>query len=232
MKTVCTFKGCSASALCRVLCLLLVLFTSAEVFSQDTRKSTQKKSTQKSRQAAILFNTASRLYRQKNWQDAAATFGDFIKRYPKHEDALESHFARGYCFNRLKQHEKAVADLKIAGAQQESRWSGDANFYLGRSLEALAEASPQASGRYGEAAEAYGQCAAIRLAALDTAAAGQRPAALSAHLMAFTSQGEAHYNAGQHQQVVQVLGLLLTSAGQYQKVTGYDRGLYFLGLGN
>ena len=74
--------------------------------------------------------------------------------------------------------------------------------------------------------------AAIRLAALKTVAAGQRPAALSAHLMAFTSQGEAHYNAGQHQQVVQVLGLLLTSAGQYQKVTGYDRGLYFLGLGN
>lgn len=232
MKAVCTFKACSTSALCRVLCLLLVLFTSAEVFSQDTRKSTQKKSTQKNRQAAILFNTASRLYRQKNWQDAAATFGDFIKRYPKHEDALESHFARGYCYNRLKQHKKAVADLKIAGAQKESRWSGDANFYLGRSLEALAEASPQASARYGEAAEAYGQCAAIRLAALNAVAAGQRSAALSAHLMAFTSQGEAHYNAGQHQQVAQVLGLLLTSAGQYRKVAGYDRGLYFLGLGN
>ena len=107
MKTVCTFKACSAHALCRVLCLLLVLFTSAEVFSQGASKGTQKKSTQKNRQAAILFNTASRLYRQKNWQDAAATFGDFIKRYPKHEDALESHFARGYCFNRLKQHGKA-----------------------------------------------------------------------------------------------------------------------------
>ena len=232
MKAVCSSQVCSASAMCRMLCLLLVLFTSAEVFSQDKQESTKKKSTQKSRQAAILFNTASRLYRQKNWQDAAATFGDFIKRYPRHEDALESHFARGYCYNRLKQHEKAVADLKIAGAQKGSRWSGDANFYLGRSLEALAEASPQASGRYGEAAEAYGQCAAIRLAALKTVAAGQRPAALSAHLRAFTSQGEAHYNAGQHQQVAQVLGLLLTSAGQYQEVTGYDRGLYFLGLGN
>jgi len=232
MKAVCTFKVCSASALCRVLCLLLILFTSAEVFSQGARKGNQKKSTQKNRQAAILFNTASRLYRQKNWQDAAATFGDFIKRYPKHEDTLESHFARGYCFNRLKQHGKAVADLKIAGAQKGSRWSGDANFYLGRSLEALAEASPKASGRYGEAAEAYGQCAAIRLTALKAVPAGQRPAALSAHLMAFTSQGEAHYNAGQHQQVVQVLGLLLSSAGQYQKVKGYDRGLYFLGLGN
>ncbi len=227
MKAVCSFQVCSAPAICRALCLLLVLFTSAEVFSQGTRKGTQK-----NRQAAILFNTASRLYRQKNWQDAAATFGDFIKRYPKHEDALESHFARGYCYNRLKQHGKAVADLKIAGAQKESRWSGDANFYLGRSLEALAEASPKASGRYGEAAEAYGQCAAIRLAALKTVAAGQRPAALSTHLMAFTSQGEAHYNAGQHQQVVQVLGVLLTSAGQYRKITGYDRGLYFLGLGN
>ena len=153
MKAVCSFQVCSAPAICRALCLLLVLFTSAEVFSQDTKESTKKKSTQKSRQAAILFNTASRLYRQKNWQDAAATFGDFIKRYPRHEDALESHFARGYCYNRLKQHEKAVADLKIAGAQKGSRWSGDANFYLGRSLEALAEASPQASGRYGEAAE-------------------------------------------------------------------------------
>ena len=227
MKAVCSFQVCGVSSMCRVLCLLLVLFTSAEIFAQGTKKGPQK-----NRQAAILFNTASRLYRQKNWQDAAATFGDFIKRYPKHEDALESHFARGYCYNRLKQHEKAVADLKIAGAQKKSRWSGDANFYLGRSLEALAEASPKTSGRYGEAAAAYGQCAAIRLAALKTVAAGQRPAALSAHLMAFTSQGEAHYNAGQHQQVVQVLGLLLTSAGQYQKVTGYDRGLYFLGLGN
>ena len=123
MKAVCSFQVCSAPAMCRMLCLLLVLFTSAEVFSQDTKESTQKestqkKSTQKSRQAAILFNTASRLYRQKNWQDAAATFGDFIKRYPRHEDALESHFARGYCYNRLKQHEKAVADLKIAGAQK------------------------------------------------------------------------------------------------------------------
>ena len=143
MKAVCSFQVCSASAMCRVLCLLLVLFTSAEVFSQDTRKSTQKKSTQKSRQAAILFNTASRLYRQKNWQDAAATFGDFIKRYPKHEDALESHFARGYCFNRLKQHAMAVADLKIAGAQKGSRWSGAANFYLGRSLEALPRLLPR-----------------------------------------------------------------------------------------
>ena len=232
MKAVCTFQVCSASALCRVLCLLLVLFTSAEVFSQGTRKSTQKKSTQKNRQAAILFNTASRLYRQKNWQDAAATFGDFIKRYPKHEDALESHFARGYCFNRLKAHEKAVTDLEIAGAQKGSRWAGDANFYLGRSLEALAEASPQAAGRYGEAAAAYGQCAAIRQAALKTVAAGQRPAALSAHLTAFTSQGEAHYNAGQYQQVTQVLGPLLANSGQYQEVKGYDRGLYFLGLGN
>ena len=135
METVCSFQVCSVRFFCRALLLLLVVSVSVPVFSQAGKK--------KNRQASILFNTASRLYRQKNWQDAAATFGDFIKRYPKHEDAMESHFARGYCFNRLKQHEKAVADLKVAGAQQAARWAGDANFYLGRSFEALAEALPE-----------------------------------------------------------------------------------------
>ena len=205
MKAVCSFQVRSATAVCRALCLLLVLFTSAGVFAQGARKN---------RQAAILFNTASRLYRQKNWRDAAATFGDFIKRYPKHEDAMESHFARGYCYNRLKQHEKAVIDLKIAGAQQKSRWAGDANFYLGRSLEALAGASPQRAGRYGEAAVAYGQCAAIRQGKLKAAAAAQRAAALSAYLEAFTSQGEAHYTAAQYQPGGQGLGPLLAAAGR------------------
>src|SRR5687767_2723566 len=60
------------------------------------------------REAALLFNTASRLYRQKTWRDAAAAFGDFLKRFPRHPDAGEAHFARGFCLNRLSQHAPAV----------------------------------------------------------------------------------------------------------------------------
>ena len=228
METVCSFQVCSARFFCRALLLLLVVSVSVPVFSQAGKK--------KNRQASILFNTASRLYRQKNWQDAAATFGDFIKRYPKHEDAMESHFARGYCFNRLEQHEKAVADLKAAGAQLPAgpapRWAGDANFYLGRSLEALAEAlpenSPQRPLHYGEAAAAYGQSAALRGA--EVKAAGKTSA--GSFVAAFTSQGEAHYNASQYPQAVEVLGRLLAEPAKYSPVAGYDRGLYFLALSN
>jgi len=115
METVCSFQVCSARFFCRALLLLLVVSVSAPVFSQAGKK--------KNRQASILFNTASRLYRQKNWRDAAATFGDFIKRYPKHEDAMESHFARGYCFNRLDRttpgHRKSPAAMDMAMSQLE-----------------------------------------------------------------------------------------------------------------
>src|SRR5262245_44479060 len=53
------------------------------------------------RQARLLFNTASRLYRQKSWEEAARAFGDFLDRFPRHADAAEARFARGFSLYRL-----------------------------------------------------------------------------------------------------------------------------------
>src|SRR2546422_6142852 len=86
------------------------------------------------REAALLFNTASRFYRQKNWRDAASTFGEFLKKFSRHRDAAEARFAAGYSLNRAGDHAAAVEVFRLAVKDEDSPWSADASFYLGRSL--------------------------------------------------------------------------------------------------
>jgi TolA-binding protein len=117
------------------------------------------------RDAALLFNTASRFYRQKNWRDAASAFGEFLRKYPRHQDVAEARFAAGYSLNRAGDHAAAVEVLRLAVKDEDSPWSADANFYLGRSLEALAgEAKSdgdERARRWLLAAESYGRAAQL-----------------------------------------------------------------------
>src|SRR6185369_198962 len=94
------------------LCLLtfsILCLAAPEALPQET--STRK---EEDREAALFFNTASRLDRQNTWLDAAAAFGDFLRRFPRHPDAGEAHFARGFCLNRLNQHAAAVQEFEAA----------------------------------------------------------------------------------------------------------------------
>ena len=54
------------------------------------------------REARLLFNTGSRLYREKSWREAAQVFGEFLERHPGHPDAPEAHYTRGFSLNRKK----------------------------------------------------------------------------------------------------------------------------------
>src|SRR5688572_16701960 len=65
------------------------------------------------REAALVFNTASRFYRQKNWRDVANSFGEFLKAFPRHADAPEARFAAGYCLNQVGDHAAAVEILRL-----------------------------------------------------------------------------------------------------------------------
>jgi len=192
----------------------------------------------KDRQAALIFNTASRLYRQENWRDAAASFGQFLTRFPRHADAAEARFARGYCRNRLGDHAAAVADLELASRDSRAKWVAEASFYLGRSLDALGakekDGSAQRVQRYRAASTSYGACAALRaraIAALSKSATLERRDELLDQLVrAISSQGEAAYRGGAHTDAVRALGPLLEDAERYSRASSYSRGVYFLAL--
>jgi TolA-binding protein len=127
------------------------------------------------REALLLFNTGSRFYRQKNWRDAAQSFGEFLRRFPGHRDAPEARFAAGYALHRTGDHAAAVEVLRLAAREDGPSWSAEASFYLGRSLEGLAgEAGSDAPARVRrltEAAESYAR-AAERYAKAEAAGAG------------------------------------------------------------
>src|SRR5262245_51111471 len=158
----------------RRLGLLIFLACAARAPGQETAGTPPE-----DREAALLFNTASRLYRQKTWRDAAAAFGDFLKRFPSHPDAGEAHFARGFCLHRLSQHAAAVEEFLAAEAQLArpgaarqagGSWAAEAYFYHGRSLEALAGERPAGSPQRREdlrrAADCYAQTARAARASL------------------------------------------------------------------
>jgi len=217
-----------------VLFFLGVGVSPAPVSAQGERKA----KSSKDRQASLVFNTASRLYRQDNWRDAAAAFGQFLERFPRHQDATEARFARGYCHNRLGDHAAAVADLKLAGRDPKARWAGDANFFLGRSYEAIAQKSAQGSTArskgYRAAAASYGVAASIRLAAARalgrSGAPKEREEKLDAYVQALVSQGEAFYHGGVPQSAAGTLASLSKSANLLARSDSYPRGVYFLAL--
>ncbi len=196
------------------------------------------------REAQLLFNTASRLYREKSWSEAAQVFGDFLERFSRHPDAAEARFARGYCLGRLGRHQEAAADLAAALEREDAPWAAEASFHLGRSLEALAEKEPAGSearrSRLRAAAESYGR--ASRLASRskeapeeDGGEAGEKgargaPPAAGLKDLALASQGEALYKAGHFGEAVKVLDPLASGAGASGKPGKPARGLYTLAL--
>jgi len=197
-----------------------------------------------SREATLIFNTASRLYRQKNWRDASAAFGRFIERFPKHDDADEARFARGYCFNRLGDHAKAVLDLEAARRHAGATWTADAHFYYGRSQEALAVkgggGATDPRKHWVAAADGYGKAAASRRKAIATLAkkarkskndAKRREQLVDSWVLSLSSQGEALYQSGDHAGAIRALATLEAErSADALTAEGYGRGLYFLAL--
>ncbi len=188
--------------------------------------------------ASLLFNTASRLYRQQNWKDAASAFGDFLEKYPRHADAVEARFARGYCFNRLGRHGDAAGDLRLAARDESRRWAADASFYLGASLESLAAAptTGDATSRrlLLEAASSYRRAARLRLGELDElpadAPADRRELLRDLHVLALASAGEAMHRARAYRDAIGALTPLRDGLDRWRGARACARGIYFLAL--
>ena len=183
--------------------------------------------TRAEREAVLLLNTAGRLYRQKNWKDAAATYGDFLKRFPAHAEAADARFARGYCLHQEARHVEAIEEFRVAARKQEASWIGEAYFYLGRSLEALARARPEDSeerkDRLLAAAQSY-QEAVGRPRHRDDETIDSEFVSL-----ALVAQGEVLYGAGAHGQVVTALERLMQDS-ELNATPTFARGLYTLAL--
>lgn len=200
--------------------------------------------TAEDREATLLFNTASRFYRQKNWEDAAATFGELLTKFPGHRDAAEARFARGYCLNRVGKHAAAVEVLRLAVRDEGTPWAADSNFYLGRSLEALAQEAKSdseertrrllaAAESYGRAAELYARDEKSPPPAGSAGAEGPPPAekARDFRVLSLGAQGEALYQAGKAQEAVAALEPLIAGGGESLQGSPYfQRGVYVLGL--
>jgi TolA-binding protein len=191
------------------------------------------------REAALLFNTGSHLYRQKNWQDASAAFADFLKRFPRRPDSAEAHFLRGYCLTRLGAPKEAAGELEASFGASDAAWAAEARFHHGRSLEALALAKPEGSKEREEglraAARSYG--AAARIAGKVPSGppngvepppeAGGAAARRDLRVLAITAEGEALSQAGLLREASAALAPL-ADARDLEPSPHYPRGLYLL----
>ena len=211
--------------------LLLLVFcldfgwTPSTLRAQSAERST--------REATLLFNTASRLYRQENWKDAAASFDTFLSRFPKHADAREAHFARGYARFRLGEHGAAAKDLERCLQGRPAKWSADAHLYLGKCLEVLGKKAPSGDpsrlAALRRAGREYVAAAEVWLAARRASAADTRTL-LESEVSARTAAGEVLYHAGDHQRALEALGTLADDEGSYGRAKSYRRALYFAAL--
>ena len=206
---------------CAIL-VLLALPARAEATDDDSD----------AREATLLFNAASRLYRQESWKEAGAAFGDFLTRFPQHGDAAEARFARGYCAVRLGNHAAAVADLRLACKAPAAPWRADAHFHLGRALESLAHAQVADRVRarhFEEAATHFASAAALRRAASAKAKSeSERQRLRASFLQAWVAQGEALYRGGNPAAAEKALQPLLE--GTPRRSSEFVRGVYFLAL--
>ncbi len=189
------------------------------------------------REARLLFNTGSRLYREKSWREAAQVFGDFLNRFPSHPDAQEAHYARGYSLNRLGRHAQAVIDLRAALKNEDARWAAEGSFFLGRSLEALAENESAGSQEHRSllqsAAESYGKAARLyssKSGEPSEESSGQKTSRLDLMMLALTSQGEILYKGGLYQEAVKALEPIPNQKTTLRRSPHYARGIYFLSL--
>jgi len=188
------------------------------------------------RQALLVLNTAGRLYRQKNWQEAAAGYGEFLQRFPRHADAADARFARGYCLYRLDRLAEAAEEFRIASRKPDAAWLGEAHFYLGRSLEALAQAEPEGSAertqRFIAAATSFGRAAELPLPR-DSEGAGadeRGDGPVDFEALARAAQGECLYAGAAYGQVVESLASLVSDSERLASSKHYPRGLYVLAL--
>ncbi len=201
------------------------------------------------REATLLFNTASRFYRQKNWDDAANAFSEFLKKFPAHRDAAEARFAAGYCLNRRGKHAEAVELLRLAVRDESAAWSADSHFYLGRSLEALAQdAKNDAEERVRRlvaASESYGRAAELYAKDSGSSVPGEKAKSLPGgeadgerskdklrdfRVLAMSAQGEALYQASKLAEASEALKRFLDEGEALQDSPHYQRGVYVLGL--
>ena len=195
------------------------------------------------REAALLYNAASRLYRQESWKEAARAFEEFLARFPKNPDATDARFALGYALHRLGEHARAAIELGRALASPASApaaWAADAYLARGRSLEALAAKETDENRRrerWREAAEAFGRSAALHTSKLpsktkaDAKSARSGPAdASSPRLEALSAQGEALYNAGLAAEAARALEGVEAEESQFRGAPGFARALHLLAL--
>jgi TolA-binding protein len=186
------------------------------------------------REARLLFNTASRLYRERSWGEAVQVFGEFLDRNPRHADAPQARFARGYSLARLGRHAEAVADLRASVAKEDTPWAAEACFHLGRSLEALAEKepadSPARKSGLRAAAESHGRAARLASRAAPTPAdsSGSKAPAFDLKAVSLAAQGEALYKAGLFSEALEALEPIAAAPAQGSGVSA--RGLYTLAL--
>ncbi|MEM7234111.1 MAG: tetratricopeptide repeat protein, partial [Planctomycetota bacterium] len=225
LKGSCRLADCRASGSSFGYRLLLVAlascFLSVDVSTADDSQD---------RAAKILFNTASRLYRQENWSEASAAFGRFLAAHPKHADAIEARFARGYSLYRLKKFGDAEKDLSIASRDRGRTWSPDAANYLARSLDALATAGGESRSLYRRAADSYGSAASQWTAARKKSPNAKRRDFDVKIAGAKAAQGESLYRSGDFTAAAAVLSSFLGSPLTPTTSSSQYRGLYFLAL--
>ncbi len=190
------------------------------------------------REPLLIFNTASRLYRQKAWGEAADGFNGFLARFPRHAAAPEARFALGYCLSRLGKPAEAVEQFRAAlSPLPDAPWASEAFFHQGRALDALAALLPDGSAERREklqaAAVSYGQAAELLLRAPGKAgkekggAVEENPIELRA--LAVASRGETLYRAGLYAEAAKALAPLEGDEA-LRGTPHYPRGLYFLAL--
>jgi TolA-binding protein len=188
------------------------------------------------REAALSYNTASRLYEQKNWAESFEAFTRFLDRFPAHERALEARFARGFSALRLGRPAAAIEDLRSSSAKRDARWADDAEFWLGRALEAVAESrsvdAPERKKELDEAARAYGRAVALRERELAETPkdAAELAVRVEECVAAIASEGEAWYRVGNLGSSSQALTPLLRMKDRAGKLSAWRRGIYFLCL--
>ena len=198
------------------------------------------------RAALLLFNTGSRLYRQKNWREAAVSFGEFLKKHPRHRDAPEARFAAGYSLHRVGDHAAAAELLRLASGDAGAPWAAEAAFHRGRSLDALATEARDPGDRERrlvEAAASYGRAAELhagraKTKTKDDAASGAEKTGggdrvreeREAMVLAIAAQGEALQEAGRHAEAESALVKLIEGRSALASAPAWQRGVYVLGL--
>lgn len=80
---------------------------------------------------SVTFQSAERLYRNRDWTKAAEVFSQYLQRSPNGSQSLRAHFLRGECYFDLKNFDKAYEDYLKVIARPPSTHSETANYRAG-----------------------------------------------------------------------------------------------------